>query len=492
MSETKIRPLRGVLDMPVSHAELSERSGTEDMDSGNQAVQANAGLTRLLARTALDYRTAALPADALMVAKQCIMDWFAVALPGAREDCAMLLADELESVGQGPCMVIGRRCRLSAQDAALANGVASHALDFDDVNRTMQGHPTVAIFPAALAVSEAEGKSSRDLLTAYIAGYEIACIVNAQVAPSHYAMGFHATGTIGAIGAAVAAGLLLELDETQMAHAIGLAATQSAGLKAMFGSMAKPLHAGKAAANGVLAARLAARGFTAHPGALEAGQGFISTLSLEPSRSAIIPPPGAEIVKTLFKYHAACYMTHSTIDCLAKLRDEADLSADAVAAVYIHVAPGHLAACNILDPANGLEAKFSLRHAAALALHRRNSSALETFSDEGAADPELVSMRQRVSVYGDMPAGGAVRVVVQTHDGARYEANHDTGVVEDDLLRQAKRIEAKFMSLAVPVLGADVARRLLSGVSRLDQGVALSDLLRDVRAGDDVHFVMTG
>lgn len=482
VSEIKIRPLRSVLYMPKSHAKLSERSGTDEMNSGNQAVPANAGLTRLLARTALDYHSASLPAEAMMVAKQCIVDWFAAALPGAREDCAMLLVDELESVGQGPCTVIGRRCRLSAQDAALANGVASHALDFDDVNRTMQGHPTVAIFPAALAVSEAEGKSGRDLLVAYIAGYEIACIVSAQVAPSHYAMGFHATGTIGVIGAAVAAGLLLELDDTQMSHAIGLAATQSAGLKAMFGSMAKPLHAGKAAANGVFAARLAARGFTANPGTLEAAQGFISTLSVEPARAPMFPPPGTEIVKTLFKYHAACYMTHSTIDCLAKLRDRADLSADAVAAVDIHVAPGHLSACNIPDPANGLEAKFSLRHAAALALHRRDSSALETFSDKGAVDPELVAMRQRVSVYGDMPSGGAVRVTVQTHDGTRHEADHDTGVVEHDLLRQGERIDAKFMSLAAPVIGAGAARRLLSGISRLDQGAGLTDLLRDVMA----------
>lgn len=477
MSEMQVRPLR-----PHPVPGLLEGGGVDDMGSGSQPAPPNAGLTRLLARTALGYHSAAMPADALMVAKQCILDWFAVALPGAREDSAVLLVDELESDGGGPCTVIGRRCRLSARDAALANGVASHALDFDDVNRTMQGHPTVATFPAALAVSEAEGKSGRDLLTAYIAGYEIACIVGAQMAPSHYGMGFHATGTIGAIGATVAAGLLLELDETQMAHAIGLAATQSAGLKAMFGSMAKPLHAGKAAANGVFAARLASRGFTAHPGALEADQGFISTFSLEPSRSPMIPPPGTEIVKTLFKYHAACYMTHSTIDCLIKLREQENFSSDAVVAVDIHVAPGHLAACNIPDPANGLEAKFSLRHAAALTLCRRDSSALETFSDESASDPELVAMRQRVSIHGDMPAGGAVRVIVQTNAGARHEADHDTGVVEGDLFRQGERIESKFMSLAVPVIGADAAKRLLRGVSDLDQGVALSDLLREVGA----------
>ncbi|MEJ7927455.1 MmgE/PrpD family protein [Sphingobium sp. AN641] len=444
---------------------------------GRPAMAGREDLTRLLAQTALDYRVTALPADTLTVATQCIIDWFAVVLPGALEQCAILVADELESTGHGSCTVIGRHHRLSAQDAALANGVAAHALDFDDVSRAMQGHPTVATFPAALAIAEAEGKSGRDLMNAYIAGYEIACILGARLAPSHYAKGFHATGTIGTVGAAVAAGLLLDLDEAQMVNAIGLAATQAAGLKAMFGSMAKPLHAGKAAANGVLAARLARRGFTANPAALEADQGFISTLSAEPSRPVVISRPGVQIVKTLFKYHAACYMTHSTIDCLNQLRERAKLSPQAVAAVEIHVAPGHLSACNIADPSNALQSKFSLRHAAALALHGRDSSALATFSDEGAADPELAAIRQRVSVYGDMPAGGAVNVVVECSDGTRHVADHDSGVVEHDLARQGARIEAKFMSLAVPVVGAEAAERLLAIIRRLDQAGPVTDLL---------------
>lgn len=451
------------------------------MSAGSSGPGEATGLTRLLARTALSYSTTTLPQDALTVAKQCVLDWFAVTLAGSREDAAVMLAAELTSPVSGPCSVIGQTARLSIHDAALANGTASHALDFDDVNRMMSGHPTVAVFPAVLAVAEAEGRSGHDAIVAFVGGYEIACIVGAQVSPSHYVGGFHATGTVGAIGAAAAAGLLMNLDEERMEHALGLAATQSAGLKAMFGSMAKPFHAGKAAANGVLAARLAARGFTAQRGALEADQGFVSALSMEAPRAPVIPDAGTEIVNTLFKYHAACYLTHSTIDALTILRDSLQFSQDDVAAVDVHVAPGHLTVCNIADPSCGLEAKFSLRHAAALAICQRDSSALATFADEPSRDPEIARVRQCVTVTGDMPAGGAVRVSVRTKSGKVHEIEHDTGVVERDLARQGGRIAAKFKSLAEPVIGVDRAARLMAQVMDLEHCIAWNYLLADTR-----------
>lgn len=438
-----------------------------------------AGITRQLARAALRYQDAILQPQALTIARQCILDWFAVTLPGSREPCAILLAQELEADGSGPCTVVGRRSRLSPRHAALANGTASHALDFDDVNRTMAGHPTVAIFPAVLAIAEAEGRSGREALVAFIAGYEIACVVGALVNPSHYAKGYHATGTVGAIGAVVAAGLLLRLDKMAMEHAIGLAATQSAGLKAMFGSMAKPLHAGKAAENGVLAARLAMRGFTAQPGALEADQGFIGTLSDEPARAPKLPVPGTEIINALFKYHAACYFTHSTIDCLTALRTRTGMTPDAIATVELHVGPQHLKACHIGDPLNGLEAKFSLTHTAALALCGRDTSALETFSDAAVHDPEVAAMRGRITVHRDAAVGGAIWTRVHSVDGGDHGATHDTGVVSTDLSAQGARIDAKFLSLAIPIIGTAAAHRLKIAIARLEDHPSIDTLLRD-------------
>ena len=159
------------------------------------------------------------------------------------------------------------------------------------------------------------------MLRAYIAGYETAGFVGSLVMRSHYERGFHGTATLGSFGAAAAAGLLLDLDEAQMAIALGLAGTQAAGLKSMFGTMAKPFHAGRAAANGVLAARLAARGFTANAGVLEDAQGFVATQSdADPSAEKPLPRPGSLVVGTLFKYHAACYLTHSSIEAIKQLR----------------------------------------------------------------------------------------------------------------------------------------------------------------------------
>ncbi|KUO53689.1 MAG: hypothetical protein APF78_05365 [Sphingomonadales bacterium BRH_c3] len=438
-------------------------------------------VTRNLAIAALSYPNSKMPVDAIAVAKQCMLDWFAVTLAGVHEDCAAILHDELASTGSGPCSVIGRPTRLSAHDAALVNGTASHALDYDDVNKAIAGHPTVVVLPAVLAVAEAEGRSGRDALAAFVAGYEIACILGELVAPSHYAAGFHATATLGAIGSAVAAGLLMGLDETQMEHAIGLGATQSAGLKAMFGSMAKPLHAGKAGANGVLAARLAARGFTAQPGGLEAHQGFISTLSSEPLRAPMIAPPGSHVVNTLFKYHAACYGTHSSIDALSELMASRGLSADDVAAVDVHVPPGHLSVCNISDPVNGLEAKFSLRQTLAMVMCGVDTAALASYTDALSIDPRLVDIRQRVTVHGDMPVGGEVRIALRAVTGEVHEIVHNTGIVDTDIARQGARISAKFKSLAEPVIGSAAAEVLMAGVLDIENCTSVEALLASVR-----------
>src|SRR5262249_14371887 len=153
-------------------------------------------------------------------------------------------------------------------------GAAAHALDYDDVNVAIPGHPSVAILPGLLALAERQRASGRDVSTAFVAGYETACRIGIALLPGHYHLGFHATGTIGSLGAAAACARLLGLSAMARAAALGIAATQAAGLKAQFGTMCKPFHAGKAAQNGLLAARLAARGFTSRDDILECAQGF--------------------------------------------------------------------------------------------------------------------------------------------------------------------------------------------------------------------------
>jgi 2-methylcitrate dehydratase PrpD len=432
-------------------------------------------LTSKLAHHSVGYRHAQLDAPAVTVAKQCILDWFGVTLAGLDEPVARILRDEIAEDSRGRSSIVGSALTCAPADAALVNGATSHALDYDDVH-PLVGHPTAAILPAALAVGEAEGRTGMEVLRAFIAGYEAAAFVGSLVMPSHYARGFHSTATLGSFGAAAAAGLLMNLDDAQMAIAFGLAGTQAAGLKSMFGTMAKPFHAGRAAANGVLAARLAARGFTANPAVLEIEQGFIATQSDGlATDKAELSRPGSVIVETLFKYHAACYLTHSTIEAVTALRHQLSLSGEDVAAIDVHVPSGHLSVCNIPAPRTGLETKFSLRHTAALAVCGEDTAAIRTYSDENAVDSVLTAVRDRVTVHGDRPPGHDARVVIKTRAGKAAETRLDVGIPDTNLDRQGERLASKFRSLAEFVVGVERAEKLR-------RNIATFDTLQDIRA----------
>ena len=330
-----------------------------------------------------------------------------------------------------------------------------------------------------LALAETEGASGEAALRAFIAGYEAAVVIGGLVMPWHYEHGFHATATLGSFGAAAAAGVLLKLDHNQMAMALGLAGTQAAGLKSMFGTMAKPLHAGKAAANGVFAARLAKRGFTANPNVLETAQGFAATQGDRPIPDVLeFPARGTTVLDTLFKYHAACYLTHSTIEAVAQLCGANSLAPAQIAAIDVHVPDGHLRVCNIPSPRTGLEIKFSLRHTAALAAAGIDTARIDTYSDAMADDPVLVELRERVAVFGDHPAGTGAAVIIRKQDGGVLELDADVGVPDRDLDRQTARLAAKFQSLAEPVIGLVRTQRLRAAVDALDDAATVDRLMQ--------------
>src|SRR5215472_17919279 len=235
-------------------------------------------LTRVLAVKASSLSFDELPAPVRQIARQCVLDYLGVALAGAQDPLVQILLDETAEAGGSPqASIIGHSERLPALSAALVNGAAAHALDYDDVNMAMPGHPSVAILPGLLALAELKGSSGREVITAFVAGYEIACRIGSALRPGHYDLGFHSTGTIGAFGAAAACARLLGLDAEATAAALGIAGTQAAGLKSQFGTMCKTFHAGKAAQNGLLAARLAARGFSSRTDIVECVQGFALT-----------------------------------------------------------------------------------------------------------------------------------------------------------------------------------------------------------------------
>jgi 2-methylcitrate dehydratase PrpD len=289
----------------------------------------------------------------------------------------------------------------------------------------------------------------------------------------HYDKGFHATGTFGTFGAAAAAAKLLKLDAQQTAIALGIAASQAAGLKCNFGTMTKPFHVGKSAQNGLMAARLAARGFTARPDAIECAQGFAATQVPGFTAAPVRPDPGERfaVEQNLFKYHAACYLTHSTIEAIADLRRRHGIGLDDVAAMTIYVSAGHLSVCNIAAPKTGLEIKFSIRHLAAMALDGADTAALETYSDANTVSPRYVEGRERIRIETrafEREARHGAAISLHLKDGRALVAEANVGVPASDLEAQQRKLEAKFRALAEPVIGRDRTEKLVGLVARFE------------------------
>lgn len=441
------------------------------------------GLTRTLAERARTLTYADIPDDVRAWARQCVLDYLACALAGASDELtSILLAETQEQGGDGAATVVGHATRLPVLSAALVNGAASHALDFDDVNLAMPGHPSVAVLPGLLALAEQRSSSGADVLTAFVAGYELQCRIGRLIAPGHYdVLGFHATATVGSFGAAAACAHLLGLDGEKFALALGITGTQAAGLKSMFGTMCKPLHAGKASYHGVLAAKLAARGFTSRADVLECPQGFARTHSpdFNPERAMETPPGGWYIRNNLFKYHAACYMTHAPIEAARKLRQQHDVTPAQVERIRLRIDAASDRICNIPAPRTGLEAKFSLRLTTAMGLAGVDTGRLSTYSEAVAADPTLIALRDKVEFdfRNDLPNTVAELEVLLT-DGRRVTSRHDSGVPMTDVTAQGERLEEKFISLASPVLGVERSRALLAQVGNFEGLPTLHETMR--------------
>ncbi len=319
--------------------------------------------------------------------------------------------------------------------------------------------------------------------------------------PGHYAAGFHATGTLGTFGAAAACAQLLGLDGAGWEQALALAGTQAAGLKSAFGTMAKPLHAGRAASNGLLAALLAHGGFTGAADIIGAEQGFGSThggfvrggddadhafASAREAAALRAPAPDAArleryrgrflITDTLFKYHASCYLTHAAIDAAKAARADGGFAAEDVESVEVRGSRGCIGVCDIAEPATGLEGKFSLRATTAMALLGDDTSDPAAFNDAGMHAAEFRAMVGRVTftpVEG-MPATQA-RIVVRAA-GRAFEAESDSGVPAKDLARQWEALSAKFFALATPVVGGEAARALHDAIARIEDVPSMREI----------------
>ncbi len=389
------------------------------------------------------------PADVVEEAKLCLLDWLGVTLGGANEPLTKILMEISDFVGgKEQASIIGHSRKDSLLNAALINGSASHALDFDDVHFQMMGHPTVPVMPALLALAEARNSNGRDFLTAFISGFEAECRIGSSVLPSHYQQGYHATSTLGRFGAAVACAKLLGLDTTEMNYGLGLAGTQAGGLKQVFGTMAKPFHAGKAAMDGLLAALLAEKGFTCSDDILAGETGFCSVLSPDSYTDIITENFGKTyaVSDVIFKRHAACFETHPTIDAALALRDQVDV--DDIERVSVQAGPVALEIAGKQEPQTGLEGKFSVAYCAALALADGRTGE-DFFTDEMVRSDLLVSLTGKVHVEANEDYGlTRAEIVVHMKDGREFKSLVDTLEIGADKERRKADLVRKFSSFA--------------------------------------------
>jgi 2-methylcitrate dehydratase PrpD len=383
-----------------------------------------------------------------------MLDWSAVMLAGLDEPVSVIVRQMVAEEGGAPAAsVFGLDDKLPARAAALANGATSHALDYDDTHFAYVGHPSVAVLPAALALAEKANAPGGELLEAFLVGAETACRVGRFLGSSHYQHGFHQTATSGSFGAAAACARLMRLGEEHTRHALGVAATRASGLKSQFGTMGKPFHAGMAASNGVEAATLAASGFVSRPDGIECEQGFAAShAGAGGGTQEVLTGLGQTFwfENVRYKYHACCHGIHAVLEALDAICNEPDFDGEQVGGVTIIVNPSWLKVCDIAKPETGLEAKFSFRLTAAMALAGVDTAVLASFSDTICQRPDLVRLHT------------AAAVEVQLASGSTLAGKFD---IDDavPLAVQQEKLRAKAASL-IGVQAADALWQVISGL----------------------------
>lgn len=423
----------------------------------------SADVTRWLARRLVASRREEVPADVRHEAARALLNWCGCAIGASRHETVdNLLAALLPFAGAPQAQILGRRERTDCLHAALANGVASHVFDFDDTHARAI-HPSAPVYPAILALAEWKGISGADLVHAFVLGVETECRVGLSVFPEHYTVGWHITGTAGIFGAAAAAGKLLGLNERQMAWALGIAATQSSGLREMFGSMCKSLHPGRAAQGGLAAALMASNNFTSSEQGIEAKRGFARVMSTKFDPAVITAEWGRswELSQNMYKPYACGLVVQGTIDGCIQLRNEQGLKPEMIESVDLRVSPIVFELTAKENPQTGLEGKFSVFHAAAIALLTGKAGEAQ-FSDQSVLDPVTVALRKRVRITRDESIGRVQSyITIRLKDGRILERHviHALGTLERPM--SDADLEGKFRGLAEGILSEKQADEVI-------------------------------
>jgi 2-methylcitrate dehydratase PrpD len=412
-------------------------------------------------------------------ARRGVLDWIGCALAGSTHPTIAKLLDVLqEAGGRAQATVLGHSLKLGRLDAPLANGQMGHVLDFDDTH--MGGvvlHASSPVLAALFSLAERTGATGAELMLAYATGFE-AGIRSGWTAPGHHKGGWHLTGTLGTIAAAAAAGKLIGLDAQQLTHAMGIAATQAAGMQQNRGTMCKSFHAGKAAQNGVLAALLAERGFDSTQEIIEGRRGFCRVYSDKAAPERLTEGLGEKwLIETNgHKPYACGVVLHPLIDAVIAIRNREHIDPATVSEIELRVHPFVLSITDVVEPSSGLQSKFSTVHSAAVALID-GAAGIAQYADARAADPAVAALRRKVKATADATLASDEAYASVIAGGQRHEVHiaHASGTAANPMSDAA--IESKFLANATPVIGADRAKRACDYVWSLERQPDVRELI---------------
>jgi len=430
-----------------------------------------AGATTPVAKSVIDFIAAAqnrdFPNEVIEAARTCLVDWSGVALGATGERPGAVVADALRDEGPAPVLSGGRA---SAPVAALINGTLAHTLDFDDTHVASLTHISGPTWAAVLALAFLPQQQSSDVLRAFVTGFEIGARLGNKIGPALLARRIHATAVIGTLAATAAGCALFHLGKTEIANAMGLAATQAGGLTISFGTMAKPFHAGKAAMNAVIAVQLARAGFTASHAAFDDPEGLAKaflqdrTLAFEPVDRA-----DWQILQNTFKPYASCLLTHASVDCARDIHGRLD--GKQIASIQARVHPLAIQLAGKMKPTTPLEGKFSLAFCISLGLAGHTASAAD-FCAARLADPLLARLGSHVELIADDSLKEtAATVSVRLEDGTSIAAKTAFALGTPENPMRWPDMNVKFLSLVEPAFGT--------------AATALLDRLKTVRTTTD-------
>jgi 2-methylcitrate dehydratase PrpD len=458
------------------------------------------GITAEVARFIATTKLTDIPAQVQEMAKGFILDGVGVTLAGTTEKGNRIIRDHVKDLGGKPeAQLLGTRMRAPVRLAAFANAAAGHAMDYDDTQLStskestygLLTHPTLPVLCAAMPLGEKLGVSGRAILHAYIVGVEVECRIADAINPAHYREGFHSTATMGGFGGVAAASILLKLREETILRALGIVASMAAGLRENFGTMTKPFHAGRAAENGVVAADLARRGFTAAPDILEAKRGFFNATARGFDASKIsgrlgnpyfFKEPGISI-----KPYPSGSLSHPAQDLILDLVKTHDLKPDQIERIEVGTNSDIPNALIHTSPVTALQAKFSIPFCMAIAVLERKAG-IRQFVDRKVRDPKTVELMKRVTLYVDDEmerlgfdrARAIVKVTLKDGRVLRERSDAARGMPEKPLGKEG--LEEKFFDCAALVMKKPQARKAADLIWTLDKVANVRALVKELRA----------